>query len=284
VLALGVLGIACGPARGDPAPTAATPVVVAGKPVALEQARQRAGHGADPDLVDAQLMQLVHARWVAGEAARHGVMASPARVRALVAREQRSAGGAAAWRRSLARQGVPEAEARSQLAEQALREALLDTITAGAHGNPRRWGRAVDQFNRHWRAQTVCAVGMHSQVRASCGNVPQPKRPCAWTLLGDAGFFPLGELCWVKGRWFVNLDLIEQFHPNADPADLACVPDGDRALARVRRYVERTAPRVARQVFFDEDCDPQLVDARSRTAVITVLHAVARIGARARAK
>ena len=165
-----------------------------------------------------------------------------------------------------------------------MREALVDAVTAGARGDPRRWGRAMDDFNSSWRATTVCLSTLKGTVRDTCGNVPRPKEPCDWYALGDSGFFGLGALCRVEREWSIDLDLIEQFHPRADPGELACFPQGDDALDRLKRYLRRTAPRVARNLFFDADCDPQLIVASYRSAVVTALHAVARIAAAERAR
>ena len=268
-------------AAAGPAPTPDAPVVVAGLPVTLDAARKRAGSDAEEELVSAQLSSLVHARWVAGEAALRGVRARRARVAGLLARAQRAYGGPSGWRRFLARRGIPEAEARAQIEEQALREALVDAITSGAHGDARRWGGAMDAFNRRWRAATVCDASVEGPVRDVCGNLT-PQRRCDWYALGDTGSFPLGTLCDYGREWSVLLDLIEQLYPRRVQADLACDPEGDAALDRVERYLRRTAARVLRNVFFDSDCDPQLIAAPYRSAMVTVLHGVARLAASAR--
>jgi hypothetical protein len=129
----------------------------------------------------------------------------------------------------------------------------------------------------------VCAPGQWAPVRISCGNLPRANEPCDWYAIGEGGIFGRGQLCRAGREWGVNVDLIEQFHPRADPGELACVPQGDDALDRLKRYLRRTAPRVARTLFFDADCDPQLIVASYRSAVVTALHAVARIGAAERA-
>jgi hypothetical protein len=270
-------------AAADVVPTPEAPVVVAGAPVTVEQARQRAGTDAEDFDVRVELDRLVRARWIGGEAGRYGISANPARVAAILARDQRSVGGAAQWRQYLAQSGIPEGEAVAQIGEGALREALMDRITADAHGDARRWTAAIDDFNRRWRAATTCIPGMKGLVRETCGNVAPGKDPCTWFPLNDTGFFGLGDLCRDGGKWAVDLDLIEQFYPRADQADLACEPHGDAAVERLRRYLSRTAPRVGRQLFFDGDCDPQLIAATYRTAMTTMLHAVARIAAHERA-
>jgi hypothetical protein len=270
--------VALAPGRGAAAvPTAQAPIVVAGVPVTLDQARARAGSKADADVVATALTALAHARWVAGEAARRRVRGNPARVAGVLAREQRAAGGVAQWQRFLAERGIPETEARARIEEQVLREALVDAITASARGHARRWGAAMDAFNERWRAVTACAPDVAE--RDVCGNLKRTKERCDWYALGDGGFFPLGQLCRVPSEWFVNLDLIEQFYPRSDPTELACVPHGDAAVARLRRYLRRTAPLVAHGVFFDDDCDPQLITAPSRSALVTALHGVAHIAA-----
>jgi hypothetical protein len=272
------------PARAAAAaPMPEAPVVVAGVPVTLEQARARVGSHRISDLdVQEQLASLVHARWVAGEAALRGVTARPARVAAIVAREQRAVGGAKQWRRYLADIGVPEVEARAQIQERVTRDALVDAITADAHGDPRRWGRAVDDFNRRWRAVTACAVGLRGPVRISCGNVARSTARCNWYPLGEGGLFGLGDLCHDDHGWSVDVDLVEQFSPHSDPGELACVPHGDAALARLKRYLRSSAPRVLRATFFDDDCDPQFISASHRSAMVTTLHAIARIAAQRR--
>jgi hypothetical protein len=277
-VALAAVALAPGQAAAAPVPTAQAPVVVAGVPVTLDQARARAG--SNDDALDRTLTEVVHARWVAREAARRGVHGNPARAAGVLARAQRAAGGAAQWRRFLADRRIAESEARAQIAEQVLREALVDAITGRAHGDARRWGAAMDAFNRRSRAVTVCASTVVE--REVCGNLEPPKERCTWFALGDSGFFPLGRLCHVTSEWFVNLDLIEQLYPRRDPTELACVPHGDAAVARVRRYLRRTAPAVAHQVSFDSDCDPQLITARRRSALVTALRAVAHLAAVAR--
>jgi hypothetical protein len=277
-VALAAVALAPGQAAAGPVPTALAPVVVAGVPVTLDQARARAGTSADE--LDTTVTELVHARWVAREAARRGVHGNPPRVAGVLARVQRASGGAAQWRRFLADRGIAENEARAQIEEQVLREALVDAITARAHGDARRWGAAMDAFNKRWRALTVCAATVVE--RDICANLEPPEQRCTWFALGDDAFFPLGRLCHIPGEWFVNLDLIEQLHPRRDPTELACVPDGEAAVTRVRRYLRRTAPAVARQVSFDSDCDPQLITARSRGALVTALHGVAHLAAVAR--
>jgi hypothetical protein len=271
-------------AAADVAPTPEAPVVVAGAPVTLDEAKARTGRDPVPSPGDVaeQLASLVHARWVAGEAARRGITASATRVAALVALEQRSAGGAERWRQVLAVRGISEAEARAQIEERVLREALVDAITAGARGDTQRWGLAMDDFNRRWRALTVCAAGLRGPVRVSCVNVAQSKERCVWYAIGEGGLFGLGDLCHAPREWSVDVDLVEQFYPRSDPAELACVPHGDDALDRLKRYLRRTAPSVLRAVFFDGDCDPQFMSAPYRSAVVTTLHAIARIAAHER--
>jgi hypothetical protein len=270
-------------AAADVVPTPDAPVVVAGAPVTLAQAQARAGSSPISGFdVQEQVASLVHARWVAGEAARRGVTARPAGVAAVIAREQRATGGAEQWRRYLADRGVPEVEARAQIEEGGLRDALVDAITAGAHGDPRRWGRVMDDFNRRWRAATVCAAGLGGPVRISCGNVARSTARCEWYPLSEGGLFGLGDLCRDERGWSVDVDLVEQFHPHSDPGELACVTDGDDALARLKRYLRHSAPRVLRATFFDADCDPQLIAASYRSAVVTTLHAIAQIGAHER--
>ena len=141
----------------------------------------------------------------------------------------------------------------------------------------------MDAFNKRWRAVTVCASTVVD--RDVCANLEPPQQQrCAWFALGDDAFSRLGRLCHIPGEWFVNLDLIEQLHPRRDTSDLACVPDGDAAVARLKRYLRRTAPPAAHHVSFDDDCDPQLITARSRSALVTALHGVARIAASERAR
>jgi hypothetical protein len=258
-------------ARADPVPTPQAPVVVAGAPVTLAEAQARAGAETDPDLVETQVDALVRARWVAGEAALRGVHANPARVAGVLAREQRTSGPADATR-------------RAEVEEQVLREALVDSITAQAHGDARPWGAALDDFNRRWRAVTVCAPGLSGGLRDDCGNYTPRKHGCSWFGIGTSGFFGLGDLCDLGKQWAVDVDLVTEFYPRSDPSDLACLPQGDAALARLRRYLKRTAPRVQHLTFFDGDCDPQLMAFPYRSAGVTVLHAVARIAAAERLK
>ena len=102
MVVLAVVGLWPARSAADPAPTPDAPVVVAGVPVTVEQARQRAGRDAEELDISGELRPIVHARWVAGEAARLGVAAKPGRVAALLIRAQRAFGGAAQWRRALA--------------------------------------------------------------------------------------------------------------------------------------------------------------------------------------
>jgi hypothetical protein len=222
VLVLTVAGLVPASSAAEAAPTPEAPVVVAGVPVTLEQARQRAGRDAEDFEISGQLRLIVHARWVAGEAARLGLAAKPARVAGLIARTQRAYGGAARWKQYLAERGVSEAEARTQIGEQALREALGDAITASARGDARRWGRAMDDFDRRWRATTVCLPDEKGAVRDACGNLPGPRDQCAWHPVGDSYFFALGELCRFEREWSADVDLLEQFHPRASLDELAC--------------------------------------------------------------
>jgi hypothetical protein len=66
-------------AAPPPAQTPAAPVVVAGVPVTMAQARERAGSHADGDRVIDALGELTPARWVGGEAKRRGVRADARR-------------------------------------------------------------------------------------------------------------------------------------------------------------------------------------------------------------
>jgi hypothetical protein len=74
-----------------------------------------------------------------------------------------------------------------------------------------------------------------------------------------------------------NIDLVGELNPPG--GDLNCVPEGDAALHRLRAYLVRTAPVVAKRLVFDVDCDPQLIAARRRADLVVALRAVAHLAA-----
>jgi hypothetical protein len=237
-----------------PGAAGAHPAVVAGTPVAAAQLRERARGSSEPSLVRDALGELVLARWVAGESPRRGARADPDEVAAAIRRQRASD------------QHVDKVD-RAQMAETVLRRALVDAITAQTRGS-RAWGAAFDDLSRRWRAKTTCARGA-SAPRGRCANLPLGPEHCRWIAFGD--------LCHVPSEWFIELDLIGELH--SPGADLNCVPEGDDAVARVRAYLARTAPAVRKRLFFDSDCDPQLITARHRADLVVALHAVARLRA-----
>jgi hypothetical protein len=252
VLALAGVWLLPAAARADPAPTPAAPVVVAGVPVTMAQARERARSQVDDDLVIEAIAELTLARWVAGEAARHGVRADPKQI-------------AAAIRRERVADNRVDAVARAQMAQTILRRTLVRSMTAHTHGAP-AWGRAFAQLNDRWRAMTRCASGV-TAPRDRCANLPLSSERCRWIAFGD--------LCRLPTEWFINVDLVGELNPPG--GELSCVPEGDAALRRLRAYLARTAPAVLRRLVFDSDCDPQLIAARRRSDVVVALHAIARL-------
>jgi hypothetical protein len=235
-------------------PSADAPVVVKGVPITMAQAHERAGSRADADQVDDAIAELVLARWVAGEAARRGVRADPGEIAAGIRRE-RAAGN---------RVGAAE---RARMAETVLRRALVASMTRHAHGQ-RAWSRAFADLARRWRAVTRCLPG-HTAPSGRCANVPVGSDHCAWLAFGD--------VCHAFSEWFTNIDLVGELNPPGKELD--CIPDGDDAVDRVRSYLRRHSPAVAKRVFFDTDCDPQLITAKQRADLEVARCAVARLGA-----
>jgi hypothetical protein len=255
VLALAGTGVLPAAGHRDQVPTPAAPVVVAGVPVTMAQARERAGSQADDDQVIEAIAELTLGRWVAGEAARRGVRADPKQIAAAIRRERSADHGV-------------DAAARAQMAQTVLRRTLVRSITRHALGAP-AWGRAFAELNDRWRALTACASGV-SAPRDRCANLPLSSERCRWIAFGD--------LCRLPSEWFTNVDLVGELNPPG--GDLNCVPEGDTALRRLRAYLARTAPAVLKRLVFDVDCDPQLIAARRRSDVVVALHAVARLAAR----
>jgi hypothetical protein len=236
----------------DQVPTADAPVVVAGVPITMAQARERAGAGADDDQVTGALGELTLARWIAGEAKRRGVRADQRKI-------------AAAIRREIAADHRVDAAERARMAETVLRRALVASITRHAHDQG-AWNRAFADLDRRWRAVTQCAPGP-TAPSGRCANVPLGSDRCTWIAFGD--------VCHAGSEWFTNIDLVGEL--NLPGRELSCVPEGDDAVARVRRYLLRHAPLVRKRVVFDDDCDPQLITAKRRADLAVALRAVARL-------
>jgi hypothetical protein len=239
-------------AAADQAPTADAPVVVNGVPITMAQARERAGARADGDQVLDALGELTLARWVTGEAARRGVRADRREIAAGIRRE-RDAGNRV------------DAGERARMADTVLRRALVASMTRHA-GGQRAWTKAFAHLDRRWRAVTTCLPGK-TAPSGRCANIPLGSDRCTWIAFGD--------VCHAFSEWFTNIDLVGELH--SPGADLSCVPDGDDAVARVRAYLLRHAPAVPKRVFFDDDCDPQLITARRRADLEVALRAVARL-------
>jgi hypothetical protein len=200
VLALAGVGLLPAATHRDrPQQTPSAPVIVAGVPVTMAQARERAGTRADDDQVIDALDELTLARWVAGEAAKRGVRADPKRV-------------AAGIRRERAADHRVDAAARAQMAETVLRRALVRSVTAGAH-SARSWSTAFDDLNDRWRAVTRCARGT-TAPRDRCANLPLSSDRCRWMAFGD--------VCHLPSEWFTNVDLVGRAQPAWAATSTAC--------------------------------------------------------------
>jgi hypothetical protein len=259
-------------AQTGPAPTKDAPVVVAGVPVTQAQARARAGSRAGTYEVRETYTDLVQARFIAGEAALRGVAATPDDVRREQLAEEAGWGGEEAWRFFLKDRGIPEAEARAEIADRALAAKLTDAFTDAAHGDTRAWGASFFTMRARWRAQTTCSTEMTRRIPDWCGNSPPRERPCLW--------FGAGELCAIVTRWGGFVDLARTFYPGKVVA--TCDDEGERARHRLRVYLKRTAPRVLRRTSFNVDCGPQTFQTRYRSDIVVVFHAIARIAERVR--
>jgi hypothetical protein len=274
--AIAALAMACPApalAAGDAAASPSAPAVVAGVPVTMAQARARAGSSAGTYEVRQTFADLVQARFVAGEAALRGISARPDYLADALAAEQSGWGGEAAWRTFLKSQGIAEGEARAALADQALGATLTDTITDAAHGDARAWGRAFDEIHARWRAQTTCSATIVRQIPDWCGNTPVRNGGCLW--------FGIGEGCAFGVRtWGTYVRLADTFYPGKVFG--TCDREGQRARARLRDYLRRTAPAVLRHTTFNPDCRPQIIQTPRRSDLVVVLHAIARIAAHVR--
>jgi hypothetical protein len=222
------------------------------------------------------LADLVQARIVAGEAALRGVSVDPDEVAAAVAREQLHSGGEAYWRSSLEQRGIDEGEARAQIAERVLSDALVDAITA-AKADARTWGATFDAMHARWRAVTTCAATVALELSDLCSNHQPPGFYCRW--LGVGVLCPLTHDGPTR-RWGGFVDLAGILNPEWSGA--LCQPGDAKVLPRLRAYLKRTAPGVLRRATFDADCDPQTLQTPRRADLVVILHAVARIAAAVR--
>jgi hypothetical protein len=169
--------------------------------------------------------------------------------------------------------GIAESESRAAIADQALGATLTDTITDAAHGDAQAWGRAFDEVHTRWRAQTTCSASTARQIPDWCGNTPARHGGCTW--------FGVGEGCAFGVRaWGAYVRLADLFYPGRVFG--TCDREGQRARARLRDYLRRTAPGVLRRASFNLDCRPQFVQTHRRADLVVVLHAIARIAAHVR--
>jgi hypothetical protein len=261
--------VCAAPARAQmaPAPTKDAPVVVAGVPVSLAQARARAGSRADEFEVRDTYADLVQAQFIAAEAALRGIRATPDDVRREQLAEEAGWGGEESWRFFLKDRGISEAEGRAEIADRALAARLTDALTDSARGDTSAWGASFLAMQARWRAQAACSAEMTRRIPDWCGNSPARRRPCLW--------FGVGDLCATVSEWAGFVDLARTFYPGKVVA--TCDDEGERARKRLRVYLGRTAPRVLRRTSFDFDCAPQTFQTRYRSDIVVVFHAIARI-------
>ncbi len=170
------LACAGAPARAQsgPAPTKAAPVVVAGVPVPVAQARARAGSRAGEFEVRDAFTDLVQARFIAAEAALRAISAGPDDVRREQLAEEAGWGGEEAWRFFLKDRGIPEGEARAEIADRALAAKLTDALTDAAHGDARAWGASLFAMQARWRAQTTCSAEQTWRAPSTPARSSQP--------------------------------------------------------------------------------------------------------------
>jgi hypothetical protein len=278
--AIAACALACAPsaaAQSTPAPAQDAPAVVAGTRVTMGQARARAGSEAGTYEVRETFVDLVQARFIAGEAALRGISATPEDVQRAQAAEQYGWGGEAAWRASLKARGIAESEGRAAVADAALAAKLTDTITAAAGGDAQAWGRTFLDIHARWRAQTTCTATTVNRIPDWCGNTPPRPGPCVW--------YGVGEGCALvyagdASKWGAFVDLADTVFEGRVVG--TCDDEADRARARLRAYLKRTAPAVLRRTRFDVDCRPQTLQTRRRGDLFVVLHAIARIAAHVR--
>jgi hypothetical protein len=260
-------------------PTPAEPIVVADRRVAATELEERAKR-MNVDSRRAQPLffrfnagperaadEAAEQRWIEGEAAFRHLTADPRMVDAAVAREQRTWGGKARWRKALAPE-TPE-QARARVANDVLRMTIGRDIAVHAR-DAKAFGLAFDDFHARWRAVTACQDGSRMAREDRCGNFPEPNDACVW--MGEA------EVCRIGPEWAILHDLSAAFYPRRD--ELTGL-DALDAVDKLERELRRTAPATARRIDFDNEADEQVVYGRRRADLIVAARAIQRLTWRA---
>jgi hypothetical protein len=227
--------------------------------------------------------EMIRGAWMRREAEARGLVPDPAQLDAVVAEDERerTRPDAESYEAALAAGGLSLDERRAQLADGLLEEAVGDALLREAHGDPAAYGRGWRALEARERAVTSCTAATAPEARNWCANRPPLTSFCTLTGPDDVCRYPATDGGPV--RWSGAPDLILAFLDPPKERDAAVDPDGDRALARLRRYLRTHEPAAARDCEFDAD-DLAYFTCSRRAYAVDILYATARIHAAAKAE
>jgi hypothetical protein len=148
--------------------------------VAAERGRHpvpKPGDSGYRKLQHAAIGQQLDESWIRGQAAEMGIgLRSRGVTRELAYLKKRAFKNGAQYRQFLREAHFTRRDVRDRVEVQMFSERIQEAIVAGLTSPKARqkaFGRFVREYDKRWRARTVCATG-HVTVRCSNGSTPRP--------------------------------------------------------------------------------------------------------------
>jgi hypothetical protein len=221
---------------------------------------------------------LIHAEWIAREAAARGLVAPPELIDAAAAADRAVVGsrfGSPAYDDYLARIPATTEERRAAIAAGILEELVIDAITREAGPDPQAFALAFRQLAAGGRAVTTCLAAYAPEGRNACSNnASDARKRCVQVGIDDVCAYSADGR--YRASWGGHPDLIIAFLDAPKASEAAVDPDGDRALARLRRYLRAHHPQALRRCDFDAD-DLAHFNCPTRADATAILYAATRI-------
>ena len=253
-----------------------TPVVVGERRfTSAELASAARLHDGD---VRAAAYDLIHAEWIAREAAARALIAPQEMIDAAAAADRAiidSRSGRPVYDAYLATIPTTVEERRARIAAGILEELVIDAIVHEAGPDPQAVGRAFRRLAAGGRAITTCLAVYAPEGRNACSNnASDARKRCVQVGIDDVCSYPADGR--YRASWGGQPDLIIAFLDAPKASEAAVDPDGDRALARLRRYLRAHHPQALRRCDFDAD-DLAYFTCPTRADATAILYAATRI-------